>query len=467
MPPTSPRPSQGISLMLSQARFARLLLASVSRCPDLFETVAGCCVDAIPRLASLGWGYVHLCRDAPDLFEAVAGCFVDAIPGSLRSAVTCICVEMPRPLRGRLRVLVDAIPRLAPLGWGYVHLFRDTPDFSEAVTGCCVDPIPRLASLGCYLHLCRDAPDLFEAVSGCCRGAIPRLAPFGWGLHLCRDVPDLFETVAGCFVDAIPRLAPLGWGYVHLCRDAPDLRGRHRVLRGCYPQARFARLGLRASLTRCPRPLRGRCRVLRRRYPQARYARLLLASLSRCPRPLRDRRRVLVVAIPRLAPFGWGYVHLCRDAPDLFEAVAGCFVELSPGSLRSAGVTCISDEMPRPLRGRHRVLVDAIPRLASLGWGYVHLLRDAPDLFEAVSGCCRGAIPRLAPFGWGLHLCRDVPDLFEVVSGCCRGAIPRLAPFGWGLHLCRDVPDLFETVAGCFVDAIPRLAPFGWGYVHL
>ena len=29
---------------------------------------------AIPRLASLGWGYLHLCRDAHDLSEAVFAC---------------------------------------------------------------------------------------------------------------------------------------------------------------------------------------------------------------------------------------------------------------------------------------------------------------------------------------------------------------------------------------------------------
>ena len=47
-----------------------------------------------------------------------------------------------------------------------------------------------------------------------------------------------------------------------------------------------------------------------------------------------------------------GYLHLCRDAPDHFEA---------------------------------EVLVRySIPRLATLGWGYLHLWRDAHDLFEAV-----------------------------------------------------------------------------------
>ena len=92
--------------------------------------------------------------------------------------------------------------------------------------------------------------------------------------------------------------------------------------------------------------------------------------------------------IPRLASLGWGYVHLCRDAHDLFRGRRRVrVIALSPGSLRSAGVTCISVEMlptsSRPMQGS---CYGFIPRLASLDWGYVHLCRDAPDLFEADAG---------------------------------------------------------------------------------
>ena len=51
---------------------------------------------ATPRLASLGWGYVHLCRDAPDLSEAVARFVLWLYPQArfARLSVICISVEM-------------------------------------------------------------------------------------------------------------------------------------------------------------------------------------------------------------------------------------------------------------------------------------------------------------------------------------------------------------------------------------
>ena len=78
--------------------------------------------------------------------------------------------------------------------------------------------------------------------------------------------------------------------YSHLCRDAPDLFEAGPPCMILYPQARFARLGLRASLRDAPDLFEAgpACMIL---YPQARFARLgLRASL--------------------------------RDAHDLFEAVA-------------------------------------------------------------------------------------------------------------------------------------------------
>ena len=52
---------------------------------------------------------------------------------------------------------------------------------------------------------------------------------------------------------------------------------------------------------------------------------------------------------------------------------------VTPGSLRSAGEFYIPTS-PRPTHWYGWV---AIPRLASLGWGYLHLCRDAHDLSEA------------------------------------------------------------------------------------
>ena len=54
-------------------------------------------------------------------------------------------------------------------------------------------------------------------------------------------------------------------------------------------------------------------------YPQARFARLgLRASLSRCSRPLRGRRKVRVMALsPGSLRSAYCYLHLCRDAHDL------------------------------------------------------------------------------------------------------------------------------------------------------
>ena len=43
---------------------------------------------AIPRLASLGWGYLHLCRDAHDLFEAVASCLICSYSTSSSIVIT-------------------------------------------------------------------------------------------------------------------------------------------------------------------------------------------------------------------------------------------------------------------------------------------------------------------------------------------------------------------------------------------
>ncbi len=78
---------------------------------------------------------------------------------------------------------------------GLLASLRDAPDLFEAEVLVRYS-IPRLATLGWgYVHLCRDAPDLFEAVSGCCRGAIPRLASTGCYLHHCRDIPDLSLSV--------------------------------------------------------------------------------------------------------------------------------------------------------------------------------------------------------------------------------------------------------------------------------
>ena len=51
---------------------------------------------------------------------------------------------------------------------------------------------------------------------------------------------------------------------------------------------------------------------------------------------------------------------------------------VTPGSLRSAGEFYIPTS-PRPTHWYGWV---AIPRLASLGWGYLHLCRDAHDLSE-------------------------------------------------------------------------------------
>ena len=76
--------------------------------------------------------------------------------------------------------------------------------------------------------------------------AYPRLATLGWGyVHLCRDAPDLSEADAVCVVRAYLRLA-----LVHFRST------RARVFGESIPQARYARLGLRASLPRCSRPPR-------------------------------------------------------------------------------------------------------------------------------------------------------------------------------------------------------------------
>ena len=69
-------------------------------------------------------------------------------------------------------------------------------------------------------------PPTSRPSQGSCYGFIPRLASLGWGyVHLCRDAPDLSEAVAACMILYTPRLATLSWGYLHLFEMPPTSPG--------------------------------------------------------------------------------------------------------------------------------------------------------------------------------------------------------------------------------------------------
>ena len=121
MPPTSPRPTQGVWIGHTQA-CSRASKMHCSRIEKMWET-------ANPRLATLGWGYVaqfstermlptsprpsqgawightQACSRASKMHESRKSNGRRQTPGSLRSAgVTCISDEMlptsPRPSQG-------------------------------------------------------------------------------------------------------------------------------------------------------------------------------------------------------------------------------------------------------------------------------------------------------------------------------------------------------------------------------
>ena len=60
---------------------------------------------------------------------------------------------------------------------------------------------------------------------------------------------------------------------------------------------------------------------------------------------------------------------------------------LSPGSLRSTGVTCISVEMLTTFEADAGFVLWLYPQARYARLGYVHLCRDTPDLSEAVAAC--------------------------------------------------------------------------------
>ena len=204
-----------------------------------------------------------------------------------------------RPFQGSAR---RSIPRLATLGWGYLHLWRDAPDLFEAVSGFCVDSIPSLASLGWgfFLHLYRVLPTSSRPFQGAAVVLFSgSLRSAGVTCISVEMLPTSSRPFQGSARRSIPRLASLGWGYLHLFEMLPT----------------------------SPRPFQGSARR----------------------------------SIPRLASLGWGYASLFEMLPDLSRPFQGCCSSvLSPGSLRSAGVTCISVEMlpssSRPFQGAVLVL---------------------------------------------------------------------------------------------------------------
>ena len=121
-----------------------------------------------------------------------------------------------------------------------------------------------------------------------------------------------------------------------------------------YPQAHYARLGLFASLRDAPDLSEAVAACMILYTPGSLRSAGVICISSRCPRPLRGRRCLHDPLYPRLATLSWGYLHLFEMLTT--SSVTACMILYIPGSPRSAGAICISSRCSRPLRGRRRVL---------------------------------------------------------------------------------------------------------------